>query len=172
MLHNSKCQRMLSTLHGKMLSKILTLSAMLMNVESGGPSLWNSLLMGGFYERLISITKMVSKRSIRNLCLTSIQLKKILTEIEAVVNSRILVYVNNEVGYRTIITPMHCLSINTRTGLQTLMIPEEEDDPNFRLKGRKSAEKLLEIWKKSQKHVEHIWKIWKNDHLLSVRERS
>ena len=67
---------------------------------------------------------------------------------------------------------MHCLSINTRTGLQTLMIPEEEDDPNFRLKGRKSAEKLLEIWKKSQKHVEHIWKIWKDDHLLSVRERS
>ena len=53
------------------------------------------------------------------------------------------------------------------------MIPEEEeDDPNFRLKGCKSAEKLLETWKKSQKHVEHILKIWKDDHLLSVRERS
>ena len=84
-----------------------------------------------------------------------------------------MVYANNEIGHRTIITPTHCLSINTRTGLQTLMIPEEEeDDPNFRLKGCKSAEKLLETWKKSQKHVEHILKIWKDDHLLSVRERS
>ena len=54
--------------------------------------------------------------------------------------------------HRTIITPMHFLSTNARTGLPTLMIPEEEDDdPNFRLKEPKSAEKLLETWKKRSK---------------------
>ena len=47
--------------------------------------------MGGFYERLISITKMVLKKSSGKLCLTSIQLQTILTEIEVVVNSRPLV---------------------------------------------------------------------------------
>ena len=34
------------------------------------------------------------------------------------------------------------------------MIPEEEDDPNFRLQEASSAEKLLESVKKGQKHLE------------------
>ena len=128
--------------------------------------------MGEFYERLISITKMALKKSIGKLCLTSIQLQTILPKIEPVVNSRPLVYVNNEVEHRTIITPMDFLSINARTGPLTLMIPEEEDDPNFRLKEPKSAKKLLETLKKGQKYLEHFWKIWKDDYLLSLRERS
>ena len=62
--------------------------------------------LGGFYERIIRITKMAVKKSIWKLCLTSIQLQTIMTKIEAVVNSRHLVYVNNEVEHRTIIVPM------------------------------------------------------------------
>ena len=95
--------------------------------------------MGGFYKRLISITKMALKKSIGKLCLTSIQLLTIMTEIEAAVNSRSLVYVNNEVEHRTIITPMHFLSINARTGLLTFVIPEEEDSPDFRIQEPSSA---------------------------------
>ena len=52
------------------------------------------------------------------------------------------------------------------------MTSEEENDPNFRLKEPSSAEKLLETWKKGQKHLEHFWKIWKDDYLLSLREKS
>ena len=58
--------------------------------------------MEGFYERLISTTKIALKKSIRKLYLTSIQLQTILTKIEAVTNSRRLVYVNNEVEHRTL----------------------------------------------------------------------
>ena len=58
--------------------------------------------MEGFYERLISTTKMALKKSIRKLYLTSIQLQTILTKIETVTNSRRLVYVNNEVEHRTL----------------------------------------------------------------------
>ena len=47
-------------------------------------------------------TKMALKKSIRKLYLTSIQLQTILTKIEAVTNSRRLVYVNNEVEHRTL----------------------------------------------------------------------
>ena len=95
---------------------------------------------------------MALKKSFRKLRLTSIQHQTILAEIEAIVNSRPLVCVNKKVEHRTIITPMHFLSINARTELPTLMIPKEgDDDPNFRLKEPKSAEKLLETWKKGQK---------------------
>ena len=129
--------------------------------------------MGGFCKSLVSITKMALKKSIGKLCLTSSQFQTILTKIEAKVNARSSVYVSNEVEQRTIITLMHFLSFNARTGLPTLMILEEEDDdPNFRLKKAKSAEKLLETLKKGQKHLEHFWKIWKDGYLLSLRERS
>ena len=67
--------------------------------------------MGGFCEKLISITKMALKKSTGKLYLTSIQLETILTEIVAVVNSRPLVYANNGVEHRTIITP-NALFIN------------------------------------------------------------
>lgn len=49
---------------------------------------------------------------------------------------------------------MHFLLITTRTEDLTLMISPEEEDPNFRLKEPSSAEKLLETWKKGQKHLE------------------
>ena len=112
--------------------------------------------MGGFYESLVSITKTALKKNIGKLCLTSIQLETIMTEIEAVVNSRPLVYVNNEVEHRTI---MNFLSINARTGLLKLMIAAEEDDPDFRLKESSSVKKLLETSKKSQKHLDYFWMI-------------
>ena len=35
-----------------------------------------------------------------------------------------------------------------------------------------SGEKLLITWKKGLKHLEAFWIIWKNDYLLSLRERS
>ena len=49
---------------------------------------------------------------------------------------------------------MHFLLITTRTEDPTLMISPEKEDPNFRLKEPSSAEKLLETWKKDQKHLE------------------
>ena len=107
--------------------------------------------MGGFDERLVSITKMALKKSIGKLCFTSIQLQTILTEIEVVVNSTPLVLVNNEGQHRTIITPMPFLSLKARTGLPTLMIPAEENDQNFRLKEPSSTDKLLQSWKLGQK---------------------
>ena len=54
--------------------------------------------MGGFYERLIGITKMALKKSIGRLSLTSIQLQTTLSEIEAIVNSRPLIYLEDDVN--------------------------------------------------------------------------
>ena len=124
-----------------MLSKILMLSAMLMNVESSSPSSSNSCSgWEGSMKDLLVSQKMALKKSIGRLCLTGIQLQAILIEIEAVVNSRSLVYVNNEVEHRTIITPIYFLSIKARTELATLMIPaEEKDESNFRLKESSST---------------------------------
>ena len=43
--------------------------------------------MGGFYERILGITKMALKKTIGKLYLTHTQLQTIITEVEAVINS-------------------------------------------------------------------------------------
>ena len=52
--------------------------------------------MGGFYQRLVGITKMSLKKTIEKLYLTQTQLQTIITEVEAVINSGPLVYVDDD----------------------------------------------------------------------------
>ena len=49
---------------------------------------------------------------------------------------------------------------------------DEKAVPNYRVKEINTAEKLLESWKKGQKHLEQFWRLWKNHYLLNLRERS
>ena len=53
---------------------------------------------GGFYERLVGLTKRALKKIIGKKCLTDRQLATILTEVEAVINSRPLVYVDGDIN--------------------------------------------------------------------------
>ena len=128
--------------------------------------------MGGFYERLIGVTKRALKKSIGRISLARSQLETVLVEIEAIINTRPLLYVSEDLNEDVIITPMHFLSINTKVGLPTMIHQEEIDDPEYLINNRNSAQVLLEKWKKGQNHLEQFWKIWKSDYLLSLRERS
>lgn len=63
--------------------------------------------MGGFYERLIGLTKRALRKTIGTKCLTQRQLVTVLTEVEAVINTRPLVYVDDDINSSVILTPMH-----------------------------------------------------------------
>ena len=121
--------------------------------------------MGGFYERLIGTVKRALRKSIGRLSLNLIQLHTVLLEVEAMVNSRPLVYVSDEI--EEILTPAHFLSLSA-----TLSLPQVADDadPEF-LNQMSSAGQLLNIWRTGQKRLDGFWKSWKNDYLASLRER-
>ena len=103
--------------------------------------------MGGFYERLVGITKMSLRKSIGRVSLTSSQLQTILTEIKAVINTRPLVYVDNNLENQ-IIPPAHFLSINIKAGIPVLTVKNEYEktDPFYHVEEINTAEKLLESW--------------------------
>lgn len=124
--------------------------------------------MGGFYERLVGLVKRALRKSLGRKMLTLIQLQTLLKEVEAVVNSRPLVYLCDDINSNVALTPGHFLSLNPKVGIP--MNDEDDEDPNYTLCDT-SAEKLLKIWKKGQKLLNSFWKLWRDEYLLSLRER-
>ena len=85
-------------------------------------------------------------------------------------NSRPLVYVDEDINSKFTLTSSHFLTLNPKIGLPIYTKDDNDDDeytPEI-----SSAERLLITWKKEQKHLNAFWKIWRDDYLLSLRERS
>ena len=124
--------------------------------------------MGGFYERLVGTVKGALKKSIGKICLTEKKLETFLAEAEAVINSRPLVYVGEDFGSGFLLTSADFLGLNPKSGIPVIEI-HGPHDPDY---GKKSStDKLVEIWGKGQQHLNSLWKVWKDDYLLNLRER-
>lgn len=123
--------------------------------------------MGGFYERMVELVKRTLRKAIGKARLTSEQLLTVVKEAEAVVNSRPIVYAGDDIHSHITLTPAHFLTLNPNIGLPDLDDSDDEFNPN-----RNAAEKLLYTWKKGLKLLNKFWQIWRNDYLLSLRERT
>ena len=80
-------------------------------------------------------------------------------------NTRPLIYVGADVETGILLTPTHFLSLNPKIAIPEMDFEESDYIPVS------SNEKLIEIWKKGQRHLNVFWKIWKEDYLRSLRER-
>ena len=60
------------------------------------------------------------------------------------------------------------LSLNPRIGVPE--IDFDLSDPTF-IPFASTSNKLLKIWKKGQKLLDSFWKMWREDYLMSLRER-
>ena len=99
--------------------------------------------MGGFYERLIGLVKRSLRKTIGRRLLTTVQLQTLLKEIEAVLNSRPLVYVGDDINSNIPITPAHFLALNPKIGIPQIEISEDKDlQP-----AESTTKKLLQMWK-------------------------
>ncbi|XP_045205909.2 uncharacterized protein LOC123558098 [Mercenaria mercenaria] len=125
--------------------------------------------MGGFYERLVGLIKRSLRKSIGKKMLSRDQLHTVLKEAEAVVNCRPLVYVGEDINSTITLTPAHFNCLNQKTGIPESVM--SEDDPDFKISDN-SADKLLQIWKKGQKLLNSFWRIWRDEYLSSLRERT
>ena len=123
--------------------------------------------MGGFYERLVGMVKSSLRKAIQKKFLSTTQFRTYATECERILNSRPLVYIDDDIKSVEAITPNHflCLNLNDSTP-----ILEDDGDPDFK-PSKDSADELLEIWRQGQSKLNEFWKYWYNDYLLSLRER-
>lgn len=87
--------------------------------------------------------------------MTNEQLLTVLKEIEAVVNSRPLVYVGDDIRSHITLTPAHFLSLNPNIGIPDTDNNDDDDySPN-----KDAAEKLLDTWKKGHKLLDKFYMI-------------
>ncbi|XP_070543823.1 uncharacterized protein [Ptychodera flava] len=123
---------------------------------------------GGFYERLIGITKIALKKVLGRSYVTFDELQTVVTEIEAIINDRPLTYTSSDFDDPQPLTPSHLLH-----GRQLTRLPydtpdiEQLEDPTYGV--TKSA-----LQKRSDllaKLLSHFWQRWSREYLTSLRER-
>jgi len=97
------------------------------------------------------------------------QLSTIVSECQAVINNRPLVYIGEDINSQEVITPSSFLTMNPKVGIPELSTRKPLSD--YEILNLGTTEKILQTWKKGHNRLEQFWKLWRNGYLLSLRER-
>ena len=117
----------------------------------------------------MGLTKRALRKILGSQFLTEKQLVTILTE--AVVNSRPLVYVDDDINSSMIltVTPSNFLSFHSQHIFPNVL---DDPDPEFEVaKKATSLQALLQTWKRGQNRLNQFWSLWRNEYLLRLREK-
>ena len=126
--------------------------------------------MGGLYERLVGLTIRALRKTNGNICLTEKQLVTVLAEVETVVNSRPLVYIDDDINSSVVITPLSFLSLSHQHFVPDCM---NESNTDFQANRKiDTGQKILESWKSDQRYLNQFWKTYNKEYPLSLRERN
>ncbi|KRZ65356.1 hypothetical protein T10_2495, partial [Trichinella papuae] len=124
---------------------------------------WN----GGYWERIIRTVKESLKRVLGNTLLEEDELRTVLCEIEARVNSRPLTFIGEDPRDPNPLTPFHFL-----IGREFRNIHEihhgEDDDPTY---GAPTSNELSRRWRYRRTLVNNFWKRWKNEYVVNLSQR-
>lgn len=117
---------------------------------------------GGFYERMFGLVKHCLKRTLDKHILNSSQLRTIMKEVEAVVNSRPLTTVSGDLEH--ILKPSDFLLVGEP-------ILTEASDKDMLESATATKTSLVEGWKRGQTILDEFAKMFQNQYLTSLRER-
>lgn len=118
---------------------------------------------GGFYERLVSLVKHCLKRTLDKHLLTESQMVTVLKEVESVLNTRPLTAIGAEpeevLRPADFLTLGHCLDLDMDVQMSDQQLTNTKVD-------------LVQSWKRGQIILEEYKKMFINQYLPSLRERS
>ncbi|GFQ74794.1 integrase catalytic domain-containing protein [Trichonephila clavata] len=116
---------------------------------------------GGFYERIVRSVKTILRKVIGKSSLTSEELETVLCEIEAVLNSRPITYIDSDSTGNFPLTPSHFLLGRRLTSLLAVKLSSIDCvvDKKVLIKRFNYRERLLN----------NFWRQWRKDYLLNLK---
>ncbi|XP_042146100.1 uncharacterized protein LOC121835717 [Ixodes scapularis] len=120
----------------------------------------NCAWWGGFWERLVRSVKVSLRKVLGRSSLNFEELTTVLTEVEAVVNSRPVTFISTDAKEREALTPAHFLVGHKLTSLPSHQMPEED---------QASPENLARGWKYRNTVMNQFWRRWRSEYLLELR---
>ena len=121
---------------------------------------------GGFWERLIGLTKSTLEKILGRTHATLESLQTIFVEVEGLLNDRPLTYVSSDLDDLEPITPSHLLYGRRIIPLPHCTVEDEEiNDPNFQ-----GVSELRQRARGQAMVIKHFWSRWKNEYLTALRE--
>ncbi|XP_065918802.1 uncharacterized protein [Dysidea avara] len=122
---------------------------------------------GGFWERLIGLTKSTLKKTLGRTHATLESLQTIIVEVEALLNDRPLTYVSSDIKDLNPITPSQLLHGRRIVKLPHINVQEDEiHDPDFTT----GASEIRHRAKKQALILKHFATRWNHEYLTTLRE--
>ena len=121
---------------------------------------------GGFWERLIGLTKQAGKRTLGRTFVTLPELETVVVEVEAMLNNRPLTYVSSDYADPEALTPAHliygrriqCIP-HTLEDTEEMMDPPHMDDQHIRNQANTHSHLIQQFWSR-----------WRKEYLTALRE--
>ena len=120
---------------------------------------------GGFYERLIGITKTSLKKALFRRKVSEDELRTILCEIEQRINNRPLTYIADDVDSPTPLTPSHLL-YGRRLEMFPALTDSTADDPDYM-----DHNALFDQYCQVNKIIKKWEEVWGKEYIASLREK-
>ncbi|XP_074651613.1 uncharacterized protein LOC141906269 [Tubulanus polymorphus] len=123
---------------------------------------------GGFYERLVGITKTAIKKVLGRARISLLELITIVSETEQAVNNRPISYCSSDVDDPEPLTPSHFLHGRVLTSLPHLFVSYDElTDPTLGNVPSEFEKRSVRIGSLKQ----HLWKRWAEEYVTALGER-
>ena len=121
---------------------------------------------GGFYERMIGLTKTCLKKVLGKNCVTLETLQTVITEIEATLNDRPLTYVSSDLTDPGPLTPSHLLH-----GRRITRIPYPSSDNTENCALPTNLNKCVELQRSILEHFQRRWTSEYLHHFVNITEQ-
>lgn len=122
---------------------------------------------GGFYERLIGITKTALRKTFGRALVDDQELQTMICRVEMQMNDRPLTYVSNDLGEPSPLTPSMLLQGHRNDSVpEPIIDPETLDDPPV-MERPLLTKRLLH----KQRMLQQLWLRWHKEYLVTLRQQ-
>ena len=121
---------------------------------------------GGFWERLVGLTKQAVKKTLGRTFVTLQTLETVIVEIEGILNDRPLTYVSSDISDPEPLTPAHLIY-----GRRIVAVPhpvedhDENADPSYL-----RDQDMRKVTSRHSKLIQQFWVRWRKEYLTALRE--